>query len=160
MSDIVFNESNILLNVEAITSEEVLTIMGKKLHHLGLVKESFVNAVISREKSFPTGLPTSSIAVAIPHTDPHHVKQKTICFAALKDQVDFGVMGETDVNTPVKLVFMLAMTEAESQLSLLKHLIDLFQEEDTLMMLVNETTETKIYDIISSKLNLSDKGGE
>src|SRR5690625_1806714 len=135
MSEMYFDSSVILLDVEANTKEEVLRTMAANLEEKDLIKDSYVEAVIAREQEFATGLPTAGYSVAIPHTDVEHVNQKTISVAILKDPVEFGVMGDPDETTPVKLVFMLAMDKADSQLSLLQRLMQIFQDEDTLQFL-------------------------
>ena len=149
MSDLYFNESIILLDLEGTTKEDILSAMAKNLEEKGLVKETFKDAVIAREKEYATGLPTHGVSVAIPHTDPEHVNKKTISVAVLKEPVEFGVMGDPDETTPVKLVFMLAMDEADSQLSLLQGLMKIFQDEKTLQFLANEKDKTKIIDLLA-----------
>ncbi|PAV31267.1 PTS sugar transporter subunit IIA [Virgibacillus profundi] len=160
MSDIHFNESIILVDLEAKTKEEVLTAMGENLQKLGLVKESFTPAIIAREGEFATGLPTKGVSVAIPHTDVEHVITKTISFAVLKDPVEFGVMGDPEETTPVKVVFMLAMDQAHDQLSLLQRLMQVFQDEDTLNYLANEKEAVKIKNLLAEKLDFAFEGGE
>lgn len=160
MSDIFFDESIILLDIEATTKEEVLTIMSKNLQDSGLVEESFSKAIIARESSFATGLPTKGVSVAIPHTDVEHVKQKTISVAVLRNPVNFGIMGDDEATTPVELVFMLAMDQADDQLTLLQRLMQIFQNEDTLHYLVNETNKTSIKNLLAKKLELTFEGGE
>ncbi|MEC2159709.1 PTS sugar transporter subunit IIA [Virgibacillus halodenitrificans] len=160
MSSVFFDESIILLDLEAATNEEVLTKMGGNLQEKGLVKESFIPAVIARESEFATGLPTNGVSVAIPHTDVEHVNSKTISIAVLKDPVDFGVMGDPDGTTPVKLVFMLAMDQAHDQLSLLQRLMQIFQDEETLIYLANEKKKSVIKDFLEEKLDFAFEGGE
>ena len=160
MSDLYFNESIILLDLEGNTKEEVLSTMAKNLEEKGLVKASFKDAVIAREQEYATGLPTMGVSVAIPHTDPEHVNKKTISVAVLKEPVEFGVMGgDSSETTPVKLVFMMAMDEADSQLGLLQRLMQIFQDEETLLFLANETEKTKIIELLESKLDFSPEGG-
>ena len=50
-------EETIILGLEAETSADVITQLGKKLEEAGLVKDSFVQAALTREKTLPTGLP-------------------------------------------------------------------------------------------------------
>lgn len=155
------NESTILLNVEAGTKEEVLRVMGNNLISLGLVKDSFVPAVTAREMEYPTGLPTAGVAVAIPHTDVEHVLRKTISIATLKKPVTFGVMGgDSSESVEVKVVFMLAMEEAHSQLSLLQQLMQLFQDEKKLMTIVNATKKEEVTELLYNNLGLNTQGGD
>lgn len=160
MSEMYFDSSVILLDVEANTKEEVLRTMAANLEEKDLIKDSYVEAVIAREQEFATGLPTAGYSVAIPHTDVEHVNQKTISVAILKDPVDFGVMGDPDGTTPVKIVFLLAMNESDAQLNLLQRLMQIFQDEDTLKFLASEQEKSKMVDLLSSKLSIPSGGGE
>jgi len=75
---IYLDESLILTDLEVTDKEELLKMMGTNLMEKGLVKESFIKAIIEREKNYATGLPTKSVSVAIPHTDPEHVNKKLL----------------------------------------------------------------------------------
>lgn len=160
MSEIFFEESVILLDIESDSKEEVLELMGRNLVEKGLVKESFITAILERENQFPTGLPTAGVSVAIPHTDVEHVNKKTISIGILKKQVNFGVMGDDSETTPVQIVFMLAIDEAHSQLKLLQNLMQIFQDEKILKYIVKETNKSRIKKIIVEKLDVELKGGE
>ncbi|MGA8941672.1 MAG: PTS sugar transporter subunit IIA [Thermoactinomyces sp.] len=161
MSKLFFDESVIFVNLESNTAEEVLRTMSANLVEKGLVKKSFIPAVLKREKEFATGLPTGSVPVAIPHTDVEHVIQKSISVAVLKNPVDFVVMGEDSKTTAVRLVFMLAMDEAHSQLAFLQKLMQIFQEEEVLKKMVQAKDKTFIRKLLEEKLNLvACKGGE
>lgn len=163
MSEIFFEESIILLDLEADSNEEVLEKMGRNLVDLNVVKESFIPAIIKREKEFATGLPTAGVSVAIPHTDVEHVIQKTVSLAILKKPVDFVIMGDDTETAPVQLVFMLAMDEENSQLSLLQKLMQVFQNEEILKQLVRLKDKTAIKQLLDEKLfalEVEFEGGE
>ncbi|WP_281658999.1 PTS sugar transporter subunit IIA [Halobacillus sp. Cin3] len=160
MSNIYFNESVILLNLEAASKEEVLKIMGDNLLSYNLVKESFTPAIIAREEEYATGLPTAGVAVAIPHTDVDHVERKAISVGVLKDAVEFGVMGDDKETIPVRIVFLLAMDESHSQLSLLQQLMGVFQTEEALMSILNEKNKTNIRSLLEEKLDFGVLEGE
>lgn len=161
MSELHFEEDVILLDLDVEKNEQVLERMGRNLVDLGYVKESFIPAIVEREKEFATGLPTTSVSVAIPHTDSIHVNKKTISIGILKSPVDFVIMGDDSETTPVQIVFMLAMDEAHSQLTLLQDLMKLFQDESFLQQLIVEKDRRNVKQLTENKLNLySFKGGE
>lgn len=161
MSELYFGEEVILINLEAADFTEVLQKMGANLAKHHYVKDSFIPAIIEREKEFATGLPTASVSVAIPHTDAIHVNQKTISIATLKKPVDFVIMGEDKETTPVQIVFMLAMDEPHSQLKLLQDLMKIFQEGTFLDQLLQTDNAKEIQKQVICKLNLANlKGGE
>src|SRR5699024_583284 len=127
MSNMFLDSSVIFLDMEENSKEAVLRTMVSNLKEKNLVKDTYLDEVMEREQEFATGLPTAGYAVAIPHTDVEHVNRKTISVAVLKEPVDFGVMGTPDETTMVKIVFLLAMDEANTQLSLLQSLMQVFQ---------------------------------
>lgn len=159
MSDLHLDESTILLDLEGTTKEDILCAMARNLEDKGLVKATFTDAIIAREEEFATGLPIHGISVAIPHTDIDHVNKKAISLAVLKETVEFGVMGDPDETTPVKLVFMLAMDETDSQLDLLTKLMQIFQNEETLQFLASEQDKAKLTELLVSKLHYATEGG-
>lgn len=155
-----FDETLIIQNIDATSWEETLEIMARNLIDLGIVKDSYIKAIIERENTYATGLPTNGCSVAIPHTDIEHVNQKAISLGILKEPVEFGIMGDDSEKTAVKLVFMLAMDQAHSQLELLQNLMQVFQDDTMLTTLSTEESKTRIKDLLITKLNLSLKGGE
>ena len=156
-----FEETLIFTNVEAETKEDVLRKMSHNLYEKGLVKETYKEAVLEREKNFATGLPTNYYSVALPHTDVEHVNKEAISVAVLKNPVPFGVMGgEESEETPVKVVFLLAMNQKHSQLELLKRLMQLFSNEEVLMKIVKEENKTVMKECILDALDFELKGGE
>lgn len=117
------------------SDKEVLGIMADAMFDEGYVTDKFHNAIIKREESFPTGLPTGEINVAIPHTDPEYVKKPAICLGVLEEPVEFNVMGMEGEKTNVSLLFMLAIKKKEEQLGLLQKLIEACQDQEVLSVL-------------------------
>ena len=120
MSGIAFNESLILKFDKPMTDREVLSAMTDYLCEKGIVKDTYKQAILEREQSFPTGLKTGGINVAIPHADICHVNEAAICVAVLKTPAPFRAMDEPDNDVPVSLVIMLALTEAHGHIEMLQ----------------------------------------
>src|SRR5699024_9634505 len=78
---------------------------------------------------FPTGLPTSPCAVAIPHTDTDKVLESKIALAILKEPVSFSNMGDASIEVDVKIVFMLAIEAPGEQVTTLQNLKETVQDE-------------------------------
>src|SRR5690625_23650 len=116
------------LNVE--TKEEVLERMGRLLFERGYVTDQFIPSVLKREAEYPTGLPTTPYAIAIPHTDSDKVIEPKIAVATLKETVPFSVMGNSNTEVDVKIIFMLALDSPGKQLETLKKLTDIFQNKE------------------------------
>ena len=124
-----------MIDQEAKSKYDIIAEMGQRLFEGGYVTSDFVESVLEREKQFPTGLPTLPYGVAIPHTDTDKVVESKIAFATLKEPVSFTVMGSSGIEIGVKIVFMLALKDAESQLSTLQKLIELVQDKESLTRL-------------------------
>ncbi|MBU0438717.1 PTS sugar transporter subunit IIA [Staphylococcus succinus] len=152
MQGLKIDASNIILNLEARTSDAALSELAELMYSNGYVKASYKDAVIAREKSFATGLPTVYCSVAIPHTDIEHVEAKSIGVAVLKDTVPFVIMGEVKETTDVKLIFMLAMDKEDAQLSLLQKLMGIFQNDQLLKTIVNAKARNEIAQVIEQEL--------
>lgn len=135
--DYLFNESLVLLNVKAETAEEAIKESADWLVNNNYVKNSFTKAIIDREKTFPTGLPTEGVGVAIPHTDSEHVLKPAVLISVLQEPVKFKMMGMPDNNVDVKIVFMLAMNKVDLQLEILQNLMNLLQSKELLLKINN-----------------------
>lgn len=138
MSAIIFDESFILRFDAHLTNTEVLSAMADNLCKRGIVKETYKKAILDREQEFPTGLNTGGINVAIPHADISHVNKAAICVGILKEPAAFHAMDEPDYDVPVKLVIMLALTEAHGHIEMLQKIVGLIQDQAA----VKEITET------------------
>jgi galactitol PTS system EIIA component len=128
----------IVLHLDASSSEQVIRVLGNRLHELGLVKDGFVEATLRREADMPTGLPLGGeINAAIPHVDIEYVNQSSLALATLAAPVVFYNMVEPDEAVPVRLVIMLALDQPKSQIEMLQQVSALLQQPelvDRLMM--------------------------
>ncbi|WP_017549993.1 PTS sugar transporter subunit IIA [Salinicoccus carnicancri] len=123
------DEELMMIDIDFQTKEEVLEAMGTRLYELGYVADDFIENVLDREENFPTGLPTSPYAVAIPHTDTDKVIEPGIALATLKEPVPFSSMGNAELEVGVKIVFMLAVDAPGEQVTTLQNLIEMVQDE-------------------------------
>jgi PTS system galactitol-specific IIA component len=116
---------------------------------LGFVEPGFTDAVISREKQYPTGLPTK-IPVALCHVEAEFVKETALAVATLESPVSFNNMGDPKSELQVKLVFLLTIVDPKKQVQYLRKMMGLFKDE-TLSYL--EKAQSK-KDVISLLKNL------
>lgn len=152
MSGIALNESLILKFDKPMTGGEVLSAMTDYLCEKGVVKDTYKQAILEREQSFPTGLKTGGINVAIPHADTCHVNEAAICVAVLKTPALFRAMDEPDSDVPVSLVIMLALTKAHGHIEMLQRIVRLIQNQDDVKHIVQAGQPGTIYKIIKQYL--------
>jgi PTS system galactitol-specific IIA component len=142
----------IQVNLEVKDSAEVIRILGGLLYEHGLVHDTFIEAVLEREKVFATGLPTPEIQVAIPHADVEHVKRSAIAVGVLADPVSFGEMGNPDGTVNVQIVCCLAVKESESLVSLLQNLVGVFQDAPFLRQILAQGNAEDVADLLNQRL--------
>ncbi|WP_232698441.1 PTS sugar transporter subunit IIA [Brevibacillus daliensis] len=135
----------IFLGVDEGGKEETLRFLANQLHEKGIVKETYANAIIEREKNYATGIPLEKIGVAIPHTDAIHVNEPAIAVAILEKPETFTVMGSPDDQVSVQAIFMLAIKQPSEQLTMLSSLMGFFQQSDVIekFMKMDSTEEMR-----------------
>ena len=94
--NVVVTKELVFPQVEASTKEEVIYLLADALERQGFVKDTYKDAILAREKEYPTGLPSTSPVVAIPHADNNLVNTTSIAVAALKSPVKFHNMEEVN----------------------------------------------------------------
>jgi len=127
--------SNIeVLNLNHATSrEEVLTVMSKVVIEKGYATPGFLNAVLERERNYPTGLHTRGVEVAIPHADPEWTLKPSLTVGVLQNAVEFEPMGGEGDMVQARLIFLLTIADPSEHLNFLKAFATLVEDEDTLV---------------------------
>ncbi|MBM3125456.1 MAG: PTS sugar transporter subunit IIA [Chloroflexi bacterium] len=144
---------HVLVNVPAVNARDAISLLSTALERTGTVSPGFAEDVWNREQTFPTGLPTQPLAVAIPHADPDHVNHSGICIGALKSPVHFVQMG-TDGSTvlEVHVVFLLAIKEKEKQVEMIQQLMRLIQSPRLVDGLSNSGSTSEAVAVITTML--------
>lgn len=130
------------------SQESVLRKLAKSLYQNGYVGDGYEEAILLREATFPTGLQTESIGVAIPHTDSIHVNKEAIGIGILDSPVGFKEMGSVDNTVKVRIIFMLAIKDPEAQLEVLQSVIELIQDHQKLEQIVLSQAKEDIMTIV------------
>lgn len=152
MSDLMFEPSQIVIIDEELSKEDVLKKLANVLYQKGIVKESYITALLERESNFPTGLEVQGINVAIPHCDVANVNVAGICVGILKKGASFAKMDDPDTEVSVGMVVMLALKEAHGHVEMLQKIIALIQDQALLNEIVSSDEIQTIYDLTKDKL--------
>lgn len=142
----------IKLNLEAENFEEALKSMAQAFVDAGVAKESYPEAIVEREKVYPTALPATAFDIAVPHTFAEHVNEPAMGIAVLKKPVEFRQMGSPDIILHPQVLFMLAITDPEDQITLLRKIMSLIQNEESLNDIKNAQSVEELYSIAYSNL--------
>lgn len=143
-----FREDLILVAPQADTASDLITLMGKLVLDKGYVLPTFSQAVIEREKNYPTGLSTECLNFAVPHTDACHVIQQAVVVAKLAHPIPFAAMGMQDDMIPVDCVFLLLLKKDGAQVPLLQKLMNMCSDEQATTQLKQAQTAQEVLQII------------
>ncbi|WP_296561729.1 PTS sugar transporter subunit IIA [uncultured Acetobacterium sp.] len=130
---------------------DAIALAAKPLLAQGCITENFVDAVVERERTYPTGLPTK-IGVALPHTEAKYVLKESISIVTLKNTIVFAGMGNPKESIPVQIVFLLAINDPEKQLKILQTIITIIQNEKMLKKIKDAKEPQIIYNLIKTFL--------
>jgi len=145
-----FNEKMIRVGAEAANTEEAIKLLGTIMAQEGFVEEQYWKDVLKREQSFPTGLPTQPIAIAIPHADPDRVIKSGIAIAVFKKSVRFCTMGSnTSDELDVPVVLMLALKDFKQQTAVIRDLLTLIQSKGIIQTIYKASSPKEIYQTIT-----------
>jgi len=144
---------HILIGVDATSAEDAIRKLSGPIVQSGHALAEFAEDVWKREQTFPTGLPTQPIAIAIPHADPDHVNASAVCIGVLKSPVQFLQMG-TDGTTKldVHIIFLLAIKEREKQVEMIQQLVSLIQNRRLLQGLIAAGSAPEVLGLIQQTL--------
>lgn len=127
------SSENVYLTTEGSAKnwEEAIRLCGKCMQENGSVNPQFTEDCVTREKEYPTGLP-AEIPVAIPHSKAHGINENCICFLRLDEPVRFYRMDDSDEYVDTKLVFNLAIQQANDHLEFLRKLMQIVLDKEVL----------------------------
>lgn len=134
--------------------EDALRDMAELFVVQGVSKESFPQAIIDRERTYPTGLPSEPFCIAIAHCDSEHVVESSIGVTTLDEPVEFGAMGGTsDERLSVQIIFMLAIKDPKAQVPTLQKMMAVIQNADLLEHIGNAQTTEEVYEMLAPALS-------
>lgn len=141
-----FLEENLVeLNVAANSPHQAIQKAGDLLVNQGYVEPQYIDAM---KQSYDKNGPYIVIApeIAIPHARPEDgVSEASVSMVQLEEPVVFG----SKANDPVSLVFALGASNSDEHLELLKKLMVLLENKDTIAQLKTVSS----YDQIKTYLN-------
>jgi PTS system galactitol-specific IIA component len=145
-----FDPEMIAVGAQAANTKEAIQLLGGIMAKKGFVEELYWEDVLKREETFPTGLPTQPVAIAIPHADPDRVIKSGIAIAVFEEPVKFRIMGSNMPDTlDVPVVFMLALKDFKQQTAVVRDLMLLIQSGETIRAIYGADNSRDVFQIIN-----------
>lgn len=127
-----------------------------RLEALNYVKPGFLDALIAREQSYPTGIDMSPLGAgvpsfAVPHTDPDYVNVTRIVPIRFINHLEWRDMVDPETHLSINFAFMILNHSGDTQVQILSQIMDAANklEADGLNNLFAETSEEAIYNTLS-----------
>ena len=151
--DDLIDEELVFLDEEADDAETLLRTLAGRALEKGYVKEGYAEAVLERERLYPTALPTEVLKVAVPHAmERDLVVRPVIVVATLKHPVNFKEMGEGVKDVPVDVVFLLAVCGSKDQLTILQKIVGMFSDASAMTDVKNAASRQDLITAIKAHL--------
>jgi galactitol PTS system EIIA component len=138
----------VFLNKEYKDYEDLLFHITETLVSKNYAEKEFKEALIIREKEFPTGLQLDGYAVAIPHGGSQYVKQDFISVVTLRNPIFMNRMDDPEESLAIDILFILGFSGSETHLEGLKELMGVIQNPKVIEELKKGTSILSISEII------------
>lgn len=122
-------EDLIFPDIHVSNQEALFDFIAEKFEKMGIVKESFRQALGEREKNYPTGLFMEHISIAIPHADKEHIREPAVAVVKLEKPVKFHSMEDADKTVDATVVIFLTFTQEGTNVELLPQILKFFTDE-------------------------------
>lgn len=153
-----FFEKDLVFCLHADNQEDLFNQVANLLEKRHIVTFSYKNALIERERAFPTGLDMNFLGkdlpnVAIPHTDIVHNLAEKVVVVRLDQPVTFHNMIVPSNEVQVSLLFFIINNSNASQTNILAQLMDFFTAAGNLEALSKMDDADKLFHYISETIN-------
>lgn len=134
------------------TREEAISHISNYLEKKGYVNKQYVDATIKREYTFPTGLSTKPIGIAVPHSERENVIKPAVIMGICKKPIEFYKMEDSESKMEVGVIFLLALQGENSHLNYLKNIVNYCKYEENLKKLYYAESTDEAYKIFISQI--------
>lgn len=146
-----FKPELVFFDFESTTRDEFFVELGERLMPLGYIQDSWLDAVSERERLYPTGLQSPTIALAIPHTDPQHIKVPYIAVIKPKVPIEFEAMAGIGDPVQARLIINLGVLRDGGQVEVLQNLMNVFMDDETARHIMEQTDAPGMIDAITER---------
>lgn len=136
-----FHPELVFFDFEAADRADFFAKLGERLGAMGYVKDTWYDAIMEREHSYPTGLAFEHIGVALPHVYPEHLIKPYIAIIKPAHPIMFEGMAGIGGDVPAELIVNLGLlAHAEGQVAVLQALMDIFLDDAAVADIRAQTT--------------------
>lgn len=154
MNDKITISSELVIpNLEASSPQVAIEELGALLVRGGFASGGYVDGVLTREQSYPTGIEFPLCGVAMPHGEPEGVLGAAIAIGRCSRPVAFKRMEDFSQEINVSIIAMLAVSDPAGHLDVLGKLIGVFSDEQTCQSILSARESREIASILDEAIN-------
>lgn len=132
-------------------ASDVLSLLAEYATKYNLVKKGYKDALLEREKLYPTGIKAIK-GIAIPHADQEYTKKETVIVVTLDKPCLFKAMGGgCGQEVKVEVLFLLILSE-KKQVDALSKIVSFIQDENKMNSFDKDNSIEIIYDYFGKYL--------
>ena len=143
----------VIPELRASSPREAIEQLGSLLVDSGYATEGYVDGVLAREQSYPTGIEFPLCGVAMPHGEPEGVLGAAIAVGRCVAPVAFKRMEDFSQEADVRIVAMLAVSDPAGHLDVLGKLIGAFSDEEICRSILDSADSREIVAILDAAVN-------
>ena len=148
MEDNLLNLNDIFVDMSFNSRDEFFNFITKHLRDENKIKSNFKNNILERENSFPTGLDTGKIGVALPHTDYKYSNTNQLVITTLADPLSFQRMDDPDRVIRVSIIILILFDKPEKQPTILKKIMEVIQNQKILQQIKDQNSAENVLKIL------------
>ncbi len=147
----VTNEGLILLHQNFADYRDAVSTLAGLARGQGLVDDSYLPALLTREEQFPTGL-EFPVPIAIPHIETG-VKRSFVSIATLDEPVKFLSVDGSGTVLDVRIIFVFGILNPKSQIEILRRFARSFPDKDKIAGLLQADTRKELLRTLNNLLD-------
>ncbi|MBY4797750.1 PTS sugar transporter subunit IIA [Collinsella sp. AGMB00827] len=144
-----FKPELVFFDFEAKDRAEFFQKLAVELSTRGYIKDTWLDAIVQREREYPTGLACQAMSVAIPHTDPEHLQKPYIAVIKPQHPITFEAMAHMGDDVSAELIVNLGLlAHADEQVAVLQALMGMFMDEAASREILEQTTPEGMVEVM------------
>lgn len=150
-------EKDLIFKEDFVSLDQAFKCLSKIFLERGLVKQGYLEALMEREKNYPTGIDLTAVSqefpnIAIPHTESMYCNATKVIVIKLERDIVSKDMMNPDKDLNVKYLFMVLNKDGGEQSNILAKIMEFATNKENISMLAASDSLDSIYDVVN-KLN-------
>ena len=150
-------EKDLIFKEDFVSLDQAFKCLSKRFLERGLVKKGYLEALMEREKNYPTGIDLTAVSqefpnIAIPHTESQYCNATKVIVIKLERDIVSKDMMNPDKDLNVKYLFMILNKDGGEQSNILAKIMEFATNKENISMLAASDSLDSIYDVVN-KLN-------